>query len=217
MGNSNRNNKILSLSIFYKVRLLEESNMNKSTWNTKLLSSLLLALVLSACKSTPMNTSPVAVEDKSPAQTTQHAGDEGADTSAVKEVAIDGNATDSSNNPLKDPNNILSKRNIYFDFDRDTVKDEFRPMLEAHAKYLLAHKAAKVILQGNTDARGTREYNLSLGQRRSVAVKKSLNLLGVQDTQIETVSFGEEKATEGCADDACSKLNRRVDVVYGNE
>ena len=192
--------------------------MKKSTWNTKLLSSLLLALVLSACKSTPMNTKPVAVEDKSPAQTTQSAGNNtGADTSAVKEVAIDGNATDSANNPLKDPNNILSKRNIYFDFDRDTVKDEFRPMLEAHAKYLLAHGAAKVILQGNTDARGTREYNLSLGQRRSVAVKKSLNLLGVQDAQIETVSYGEEKADENCADESCYKTSRRVDVVYENE
>ncbi len=192
--------------------------MKKSTWNTKLLSSLLLALVLSACKSTPMNTKPVAVEDKSPAQTTQPAANNtGADTSAVKEVAIDGNATDSANNPLKDPNNILSKRNIYFDFDRDTVKDEFRPMLEAHAKYLLAHGAAKVILQGNTDARGTREYNLSLGQRRSVAVKKSLNLLGVQDAQIETVSYGEEKADENCADESCYKTSRRVDVVYENE
>ena len=191
--------------------------MNKSTWNTKLLSSLLLALVLSACKSTPMNTKPAGVEDKSPAQVTKPAENTGADTSAVKEVAIDGNATDSANNPLKDPNNILSKRNIYFDFDSDAVKAEFRPLIEAHAKYLLAHTSAKVILQGNTDERGTREYNLSLGQRRSVAVKKSLNLLGVQDTQIETVSFGEEKATEGCADDACSKQNRRVDVVYENE
>ena len=191
--------------------------MNKSTWNTKLLSSLVLALVLSACKSTPMNTKPVAVEDKSPAQVTKPVENTGADTSAVKEVAIDGNTTDSGNNPLKDPNNILSKRNVYFDFDSDAVKAEFRPMLEAHAKYLLAHNTAKVILQGNTDERGTREYNLSLGQRRSVAVKKSLNLLGVQDAQIETVSYGEEKATEGCADDACSKLNRRVDVVYENE
>ena len=191
--------------------------MNKSTWNTKLLSSLLLALVLSACKSTPMNTKPVTVEDKSPAQVTKPAENTGADTSAVKEVAIDGNATDSGNNPLKDPNNILSKRNVYFDFDSDAVKAEFRPLIEAHAKYLLAHTSAKVILQGNTDERGTREYNLSLGQRRSVAVKKSLNLLGVQDTQIETVSFGEEKATEGCADEACSKQNRRVDVVYENE
>lgn len=193
--------------------------MNKTNWNTKLLSSLLLALVLSACKSTPMNTSPVAVEDKSPTTATKpaDAATTGADTTGVKEVAIDSNANDAGNNPLKDPNNILSKRNVYFDFDSDAVKAEFRPMLEAHAKYLLAHNTAKVILQGNTDERGTREYNLSLGQRRSVAVKKSLNLLGVQDAQIETVSYGEEKATEGCADDACSKLNRRVDVVYENE
>jgi peptidoglycan-associated lipoprotein len=193
--------------------------MNKSTWNTKLVSSLLLAIVLTACKSTPMNTAPVAVEDKSPNQSTQpvDAANTGADTSAIKEVAIDSNATDSSNNPLKDPNNILSKRNIYFDFDSDAVKAEFRPLLEAHAKYLLANNSAKVILQGNTDERGTREYNLSLGQRRSVAVKKSLNLLGVKDAQIETVSFGEEKAAEGCADEACAKQNRRVDVVYENE
>lgn len=165
-----------------------------------------------------MNTVPVTVEDKSPAQATKPAeNNTGVDTSAVKEVAIDGNATDSANNPLKDPNNILSKRNVYFDFDSDAVKAEFRPLIEAHAKYLLAHTSAKVILQGNTDERGTREYNLSLGQRRSVAVKNSLNLLGVKDTQIETVSFGEEKATEGCADEACSKQNRRVDVVYENE
>ena len=72
-------------------------------------------------------------------------------------------------------------------------------------------------MQGNTDERGSREYNLSLGQRRSVAVKKSLNLLGVQDGQIETVSFGEEKATAGCADESCAKQNRRADIVYENE
>lgn len=194
--------------------------MNKFTWNTKLLGSLLLALMLSACKSTPMNTSPAAVEDKSPSQATKPAdvsSNAGADTSAIKEVAIDSNTTDSGNNPLKDPNNILSKRNVYFDFDSDAVKTEYRPLLEAHAKYLLANASAKVILQGNADARGTREYNLSLGQRRSVAVKKSLNLLGVQDAQIETVSYGEEKADENCADESCYKTSRRVDIVYENE
>jgi peptidoglycan-associated lipoprotein len=192
--------------------------MNKSTWNTKLLSGLVLALLLSACKSTPMVDKPAAVEDKSPAtQSATKPAAPAVDTSAVKEVTIDGNATASGNNPLKDPNNILSKRNVYFDFDSDAVKAEFRPMIEAHAKYLIANGNAKVVLQGNTDARGTREYNLSLGQRRSVSVKKSLNLLGVQDKQIETVSFGKEKATEGCTDDACAKTNRRVDIVYENE
>jgi peptidoglycan-associated lipoprotein len=132
-------------------------------------------------------------------------------------VVIDSSANANSNNPLTDPNNILSKRNIYFDFDSDAVKAEFRPIIEAHAKYLLGHANAKMVLQGNADDRGTREYNLSLGQRRSVSVKKSLNLLGVQDKQIETVSYGEEKASTTCADEACYQHDRRVDIVYENE
>ena len=186
--------------------------MNKAMLSKSLLSSLLLALVLSACKSTPMVEKPAAVEDKSPAA---EAPAPTADTSGIKEVAIDGSAD--SNNPLKDPNNILSKRNIYFDFDSDAVKAEYRPTIEAHAKYLLAHANAKMVLQGNADDRGTREYNLSLGQRRSVSVKKSLNLLGVQDKQIETVSYGEEKASTACADEACYQHDRRVDIAYENE
>lgn len=190
--------------------------MNKGMLNNKLLAGLLLALALTACKSTPIATKPAAVEDKSPSTQSSGAADTGADTAGVKEVVIDGNAT-GGNNPLKDPNNILSKRNIYFDFDSDTIKAEFRPLLEAHAKYLLANGNTKMVLQGNTDERGTREYNLSLGQRRSVAVKKSLNLLGVQDKQIETVSFGEEKANTACADEACFQTNRRVDIAYEGE
>ena len=193
--------------------------MKKTVWNTKLLSGLAMALVLAACKSTPMVDKP-AVVDKSPAtKTAPKAADSnsGADTSTIKEVAIDSNATGNANNPLNDPNNILSKRNIYFDYDSDAIKAEFRPLIEAHAKYLLANANAKMVLQGNTDERGTREYNLSLGQRRSGAVKKSLNVLGVQDKQIETVSFGEEKANTACADEACYQGNRRVNVVYENE
>ncbi|CAN4274073.1 OmpA Outer membrane protein and related peptidoglycan-associated (lipo)proteins [Methylophilaceae bacterium] len=196
--------------------------MNSSTWNIKLLSSLALALILAACKSTPMVDKPAAVEDRSPAAASaakpaETAPAAVAETAAVKEVVIDGNAASNINNPLKDPNNILSKRQVYFDYDSDAVKAEYRPLIEAHAKYLLANRNAKVIVQGNTDERGSREYNLSLGQRRSVAVKKSLNLLGVQDGQIETVSFGEEKATAGCADESCAKQNRRADIVYENE
>jgi peptidoglycan-associated lipoprotein len=117
----------------------------------------------------------------------------------------------------KIPNNILSKRNIYFDFDSYAVKSEYAELVQAHAKYLTANQDAKLILQGNADERGTREYNLSLGQRRAVAVKKALNVLGVSDSQIETVSFGEEKAAANCADEACHGQNRRVDIVYENE
>ena len=190
--------------------------MNKL--NKGLVSSLVVALLLVACKSAPMKETPAKVEDKSPAsQTTNNntTTTNNADTSGVKEVVIDSNANNQIN-ALHDPNNILSKRVIYFDYDKDEVKAEFRPLVEAHAKYLLANAQAKMVLQGNTDERGTREYNLSLGQRRSVAVKKALNLLGVQDKQIETVSYGEEKATN-CSDENCYKLNRHVDITYENE
>jgi len=191
-----------------------QTKQNHSTINAKLIMAVSLAVLLVACKSTPIK--PAAVEDKSPAPptATAPAADAGADTGAIKEVAVDSKANDSGNNPLKDPNNILSKRNIYFDYDSDAVKAEYRPLIEAHAKYLLAHADAKMILQGNTDERGTREYNLALGQRRSVAVKKALNLLGVQDKQIETISYGEEKATQNCANEDCFQKNRRADIVY---
>ena len=179
-----------------------------------ILMSVLLAATLAACSSNAVKEKPAApvVDSSKSSQTRQPsapAKEESASTaSAVKaEVSV---------NPLKDPNNILSKRSVYFDFDKDEVKAEFGPLVEAHAKYLVANPNAKVIFQGNADARGSREYNLSLGQRRSVAVKKAVNVLGAQDKQIETVSYGEEKAKE-CKDETCYQQDRRVDIVYENE
>jgi peptidoglycan-associated lipoprotein len=120
-------------------------------------------------------------------------------------------------NPLKDPSSPLSQRSIFFDFDSSVVKDEYRPMLEAHAKYLLATPSAAVILQGNTDERGSREYNLALGQRRSESVFQVLSLLGVPTSQMEAVSFGEEKPhAQGSTEEAWSQ-NRRTDIVYKGE
>ncbi|CAM8400401.1 OmpA family protein [Candidatus Methylopumilus planktonicus] len=118
---------------------------------------------------------------------------------------------------LRDPNNILSKRSIYFDYDKDVVKAEYKDLLAAHAKYVASHSKAKMTLTGNTDDRGSREYNVSLGQKRSVSVKKSMNVLGAQDTQIETVSFGEERADTNCKDDTCYGKDRRVDISYEKE
>ena len=118
---------------------------------------------------------------------------------------------------LRDPNNILSKRSIYFDYDKDIVKAEYKDLLAAHAKYVVSHPKAKMTLTGNTDDRGSREYNVSLGQKRSVSVKKSMNVLGAQDGQIETVSFGEERADTNCKDDACYAKDRRVDISYEKE
>ena len=120
-------------------------------------------------------------------------------------------------NPLKDPSNILSKRSVFFDYDSAVVKDEFKPVVTAHARYLTDNRGRRVVIQGNTDERGSREYNIALGQRRADSVKKMLMLLGAADNQIETVSFGEEKPrTMGDSESAYAE-NRRADIVYDND
>ena len=118
---------------------------------------------------------------------------------------------------LKDPRNILSKRNIYFDYDQFTVKDEYKPIVEAHAKYLQANRGARAIIQGNTDERGTREYNIALGQKRADAVKNLMLLLGATEIQIETVSFGKEKPRREGHDESSWAENRRADIVHAGE
>lgn len=116
--------------------------------------------------------------------------------------------------PLNDPQGILAKRSVYFDYDSFIVKDEFTPVLEAHAKYLTANKGRKIVIQGNTDERGGREYNLALGQKRAEAVRKSMSLLGVSDAQMEAVSFGKEKPKATGSDEAAWAENRRADLAY---
>ena len=118
---------------------------------------------------------------------------------------------------LKDPNNILSKRTVYFDFDKFDVKPEYRPLVEAHAKFLRENPSAKMLIQGNADERGSREYNVGLGQRRSDAVKKMLTLLGAREDQIESVSLGEEKPACTEHSEECWAKNRRDDMLYSGE
>lgn len=103
-------------------------------------------------------------------------------------------------------------RVIYFDYDSNVVKEEFRGAIEGHAKRLTDAKGKKILVEGHTDERGGREYNLALGQRRAEAVQKSLTLLGVGADQVEAVSFGEERpATQGGGEEAWSK-NRRAEI-----
>lgn len=120
-------------------------------------------------------------------------------------------------NPLKDPASILSKRTIYFDFDSTAIRDEFRPLVEAHAQYQKDNKQAKTILQGHTDERGSREYNIALGQRRAESVNQAMTLLGVPDPQMESVSLGEEKPVSEGHDEAAWQQNRRVEIHYVGE
>jgi peptidoglycan-associated lipoprotein len=112
------------------------------------------------------------------------------------------------------PGSPLSKRVVYFDFDRSDVHEEDRPIIEAHAGYLAAHPNAKVILEGHTDERGSREYNLALGERRSIAVRQMMTVLGVSPDQIQVVSYGEEKPAAEGHDEEAWRLNRRVEITY---
>jgi peptidoglycan-associated lipoprotein len=191
----------------------------------------LLALAVSACSTT--GGTEATVEDRTggtsaavtPAQTATNgkaATAGGAETAglgggAVNGSTLDGGSGSSLTDERKNPASPLSQRSVYFDFDSFTVKDSYRPALEAHAGYLLARRDARVILQGNTDERGSREYNLALGQKRAEAVRKALAVLGVSDAQVEAVSFGEEKPRmEGDSEEAYAE-NRRVDVLYSDE
>lgn len=158
--------------------------------------------LISACSTPVKLEEKVVVEDKS-TTTTPAADPRGIQT--VKAAEID---------PLNDPKGILAKRSVYFDYDSYIVKDEFKGLVEAHAKYLVANKGRKILVQGNTDERGGREYNLALGQKRAEAVRKALALLGVAETQVEAVSLGKEKPKATGGDEASWTENRRSDIVY---
>ena len=104
---------------------------------------------------------------------------------------------------------------IYFDYDRAEIKPEFVPIVTAHAKYLNTNNANKIRLEGHSDERGSREYNIGLGERRAQAVRRALMLQGVTEAQITTVSYGEERPAVQGSDEAAYAKNRRVELVYG--
>ena len=112
---------------------------------------------------------------------------------------------------------VLAKRSVYFDFDSNSVKDEYRGLIQAHSRYLNDHRDSRIRIEGNCDERGSREYNLALGQRRAEAVKKIMTVLGVNDGRIETVSFGEEKPVAMGHDEQSWAQNRRADIKYSGE
>jgi peptidoglycan-associated lipoprotein len=165
--------------------------------------SLILMGLLAACANQPENKA--TVEDRTAAQPAPAATTQPAQTSAAE------------GNPLKDPNNILSKRSVYYDFDTSSIKEEYRPIVAAHAKYLTQNRSAKILIQGNADERGSREYNLALGQRRADTVKNTMTVLGASESQIEAVSLGEEKPKATGHDEASWAENRRSDIIYRGE
>ena len=155
----------------------------------------------------------------SPPGKVHRSGASGSGVDANRVVAVNADAKYGvANHPeLTDPKNILSKRSVLFDYNSFVIKNEYRALVESHAKFLVAHPKMKMLIQGNTDERGSREYNLALGQKRADAVKKALSLLGVSEAQLESVSLGEEKPSCGDASEACWSANRRGDMLYSGE
>ena len=141
-------------------------------------------------------------------------GDEGASTSSR---ALNGDAagTQGANGMGADATGPLARKVIYFDFDKSEIKPEFADLVAAHARNMTSHPNAKMKLEGNTDERGTREYNIGLGERRAQAVRRALMLQGVAESQLKTVSFGAERPAVEGDDEAAWAQNRRVELVYG--
>jgi peptidoglycan-associated lipoprotein len=174
------------------------------------LASLAATLVLGACSSKPVApeskpVQPVVVTRPSPASTPQ---------ASTQATATTVNVTPPFAAYL-DPASLLNqKRSIYFDFDQSIVKPDFAPTLELHGKFLASHPNVAIRVEGNTDEQGGTEYNLALGQKRAEAVTKALKLYGVKDSQMEAVSFGEEKPKATGHAEADYAQNRRADIAY---
>ena len=172
----------------------------KTVWQLTL--AMIIALTLTACKTTP---EAVPEPTPEPEPTTD------VDTKAAPDPH---DFTDSRN--FDNPESLLSKRVIYFDFDKSTVRPEYRGIVSAHAAYTAAHSSARVTLEGHADERGTREYNLALGERRANAAKDFLVALGISPGRIRVISFGKERPVALGHDEPSWRQNRRaVTLVAG--
>ena len=170
-----------------------------------------LALLAAACASKETKTEAPVTDRTTGVQAPSPTQQQGRTTPAQPAQPVAGD-------PLNDPRNILSKRSVYFDFDSNAVKDEYRGLITAHSRYMTGDKKdSRIRIEGNCDERGSREYNLALGQRRAEAVKKVMTVLGVQDGRIETTSYGEEKPVAMGHDESSWQQNRRADIKYAGE
>lgn len=183
----------------------------------KLFAVLVPLLWLAACSSTPnkgMNEGDVAVEDLS-AQTSGVNGQGNADGSEYgSETQVVVGEDDYQGNELNDPSNPLSNRVVYFEYDSANVRQEDQATLQAHAAYLAKHPNVTVRLEGHTDERGSREYNLALGERRALSIRQILMLQGADISQFQVTSFGEERPAVDGSDESAWAQNRRVEIVY---
>lgn len=182
--------------------------------NKKLI-AVCLASLLSACASKGMKDGDT--QGSSATKDAQSAMGQSSNSSSASTAGAGGAVPAATMSPFTDPNNILSQRIVFFGLDSFTIQPSYNAALKAHAQYLTSHPSAQVIIKGNADERGSREYNLSLGQKRASSVKRALNLYGVSNSQIETVSYGEEYPLEPGSYEAAWSKNRRAEIDYISE
>jgi peptidoglycan-associated lipoprotein len=183
--------------------------MNIQRFVRAVMAGTVLAFVLAGCSSVNLDEQkPAPVVDASSGGASTGTG-----TDARAVAPVDAQSARGVD-PFNDPASPLYKKSVFFDFDSFVVKSEFQPVIEAHGKYLASTKNRRIVIEGHTDERGGREYNLALGQKRAEAVKQRLMLLGATDSQIETVSFGKEKPRAVGSNEEAWAQNRRADIVY---
>jgi peptidoglycan-associated lipoprotein len=168
-----------------------------------------VALVAAACSTTSLEQKSASASEPKPAPASEPARAPATTplrpVGAPPAIAID---------PLSDPSSILTRRSVYFDYDRSVIHDSDVQVVEAHGRYLEDHAAPTIRIEGNCDERGGSEYNLALGQRRADAVRERLGLLGVSSSRVETISLGKEKPRNLGHDEAAWAENRRADIIY---
>ena len=176
----------------------------------RLLLVLSLAGLLFGCSSDQVKEDePVVVEDLS---SSASASAEESEESGAQAYGTDGSST--SMYELDDPQSPLSVRIIYFEYNSDEIRSEYRSTVEAHAAYLSQNPNTTITLEGHADERGSREYNLALGERRALSIKQQLLILGASSSQIRLVSYGEERPAVDGHDESSWQQNRRVEILY---
>jgi peptidoglycan-associated lipoprotein len=170
------------------------------------LAAVFAAALMAGCasQSTPTPDQGGGTQSSTPSGTQSSATPPGSGPSGTTSAARDS----------RDPRDAYAKRSVYYEFDGYDVKSEYRPLVEAHAQYLKQNPSARITIEGNCDERGSREYNVALGQRRAESVMKMMTLLGVREGQIESVSFGKEKPRTDGHDEKAWAENRRSDFAY---
>lgn len=172
-----------------------------------------LAAGLAGCEFVPLKKkNDLAKQDQAQVDG-QNAGDGTASQTVDQPVALDSGG-EMSVTSLNDPNSPLSQRVLYFELDSSQIKDEDRQLISTHAEFIATHPDVTVVLEGHADERGSREYNIALGEKRAKAVKQLMVLQGVSNSQIQVISFGEERPVALGHDESAWNLNRRVEILY---